>query len=721
METAEDTDVPPSRQKLVPGRLPPSPAAACVALVVALAACAGTSAPAPPDRAPPAAAERAGPATAPSVRVVPAAVAAEILRSDVAASAAAAAAAAAHGAERAAWVRALGRHGGDSAAEAAARYLADPTPEVCEEAAFAVGVSGSDRAAALLRRALLEAPVAAPAHVVAAAALGLADCSDDAAGDLLLDLARLPGAPEETLEAFFCHVRWRGRPWTGRPDAALLAWERHATPRGRACVGTLGRVSKDASLVDPLTRLSRDADAEVRRAAALGLADGRNATVRAPAEADRAFRAVAALAADTDPRVVAAACRAVASYDRDEAVLWLAERLGHADFNVRVAAAEGIGLRASRGAPAVARLRTAARDDASPSARYAAALALAAVDPAEGLAVADALLASGEAYVRQAGVEVLAKSPDDATPAPAAGAAVTDRLAALAASDPHVRVREAALGALAGRSGPSVDRCIADALAGSDPVLVSVAADAAAKDGRALHLPAIRGVFGRFPGTPGADAREGAVAALAAFGQPDDLAVVAGVAAADPDPGVRLAAASALAERAGAPPPPADADRRGAAAPRVPGGAPLLSRDVVLVLETSAGVLRIRLDAAAAPIHASHVAHLARQGFYDGLTWHRVVPDFVIQGGCPRGDGAGNAGVTLPLEPTRIPFERGTLGMPRSNHPDTGGCQLFVCHSRAPHLDVKYTAFGRVVEGIDVVDRIDVGAVIVRARVEEAR
>jgi peptidyl-prolyl cis-trans isomerase B (cyclophilin B) len=88
---------------------------------------------------------------------------------------------------------------------------------------------------------------------------------------------------------------------------------------------------------------------------------------------------------------------------------------------------------------------------------------------------------------------------------------------------------------------------------------------------------------------------------------------------------------------------------------------------VDLIVETDGGTMRIRLDAGAAPIHASHVAHLASRGFYDGLTFHRVVPDFVIQGGCPRGDGSGNAGVTLPLEQTRIPFEKGTLGMPRSS------------------------------------------------------
>jgi peptidyl-prolyl cis-trans isomerase B (cyclophilin B) len=152
-----------------------------------------------------------------------------------------------------------------------------------------------------------------------------------------------------------------------------------------------------------------------------------------------------------------------------------------------------------------------------------------------------------------------------------------------------------------------------------------------------------------------------------------------------------------------------------------PGGQPVFGPEAFLILETEAGRMKIRLFPDKAPLTCGHVAALARAGFYNGLTWHRVVPDFVIQGGCPRGDGSGNAGITLPLESTDVPFERGTLGMPRDSHPDTGGCQLFICHSRVPHLDVTYCAFGQVVEGLDVIDRIDVDSHIVSARVEGLR
>ncbi len=94
---------------------------------------------------------------------------------------------------------------------------------------------------------------------------------------------------------------------------------------------------------------------------------------------------------------------------------------------------------------------------------------------------------------------------------------------------------------------------------------------------------------------------------------------------------------------------------------------------------------------------------LAGQGFYDGLGFHRVVPDFVVQAGDPRGDGWGGPGYSIRDEANMLPFERGTLGMALSG-PHTGGSQFFVTLGRQPHLDGEYTAFGRVVEGLAILD-----------------
>jgi cyclophilin family peptidyl-prolyl cis-trans isomerase len=103
-------------------------------------------------------------------------------------------------------------------------------------------------------------------------------------------------------------------------------------------------------------------------------------------------------------------------------------------------------------------------------------------------------------------------------------------------------------------------------------------------------------------------------------------------------------------------------------------------------------------------------------GFYDGLPWHRVISNFVAQGGDPDGTGFGGAGYSLRAEINRRPFARGALGMPRSQGFDTGGGQLFFSHVPTPHLDGQYTVFGQIIRGADVIDRLERGDLILRAK-----
>ncbi len=109
------------------------------------------------------------------------------------------------------------------------------------------------------------------------------------------------------------------------------------------------------------------------------------------------------------------------------------------------------------------------------------------------------------------------------------------------------------------------------------------------------------------------------------------------------------------------------------------------------------------------PITVGNFVKLAKSGFYNGLTWHRVIPDFVIQGGCPTGTGTGGPGWTIPCEVTapKQHHERGVLSMAHAGR-NTGGSQFFVCHSRknTAHLDGNHTCFGIVTEGLDVIDAI---------------
>jgi cyclophilin family peptidyl-prolyl cis-trans isomerase/HEAT repeat protein len=125
-------------------------------------------------------------------------------------------------------------------------------------------------------------------------------------------------------------------------------------------------------------------------------------------------------------------------------------------------------------------------------------------------------------------------------------------------------------------------------------------------------------------------------------------------------------------------------------------------------IETRHGNLRLELECGIARLTCLNFLQLARQGFYDGQIFHRVVPDFVVQAGDPRGDGWGGPGYTIRDELSRTPFERGIIGM-ASSGPDTAGSQFFITLSRQPHLDGRYTAFGRVVRGEELLDRLAQG------------
>ena len=120
----------------------------------------------------------------------------------------------------------------------------------------------------------------------------------------------------------------------------------------------------------------------------------------------------------------------------------------------------------------------------------------------------------------------------------------------------------------------------------------------------------------------------------------------------------------------------------------------------------------LELDAKAAPLTVENFLKLVGEGFYDGLIFHRVIPGFMIQGGCPQGTGMGGPGWHIKGEfkqngfVNNIRHERGVLSMARSMMPNSAGSQFFVMHENAPHLDGGYAAFGRVIEGMETVDEI---------------
>ncbi len=125
-----------------------------------------------------------------------------------------------------------------------------------------------------------------------------------------------------------------------------------------------------------------------------------------------------------------------------------------------------------------------------------------------------------------------------------------------------------------------------------------------------------------------------------------------------------------------------------------------------LYLDLKDGRVVIEMRPDLAPRHVARIKELVRQGYYDGLTFHRVIDGFMAQTGDPRGDGTGGSGVKIPAEFSDEPYERGTLGMARSRDPDSADSQFFIMFRRSPSLDGKYTVWGKVIEGMEYVDKV---------------
>jgi peptidyl-prolyl cis-trans isomerase B (cyclophilin B) len=130
------------------------------------------------------------------------------------------------------------------------------------------------------------------------------------------------------------------------------------------------------------------------------------------------------------------------------------------------------------------------------------------------------------------------------------------------------------------------------------------------------------------------------------------------------------------------------------------------SPDSRAILRTSMGPMTIEFLHRQAPRTCEHFVRLVRRGFYDGLTFHRIIKGFMVQGGCPKGDGTGGPGQTIRAEFNETPHVKGVVSMARGNDPHSAGSQFFIVQGDARYLDSRYTAFARVVEGLDVLDRI---------------
>jgi cyclophilin family peptidyl-prolyl cis-trans isomerase/HEAT repeat protein len=292
--------------------------------------------------------------------------------------------------------------------------------------------------------------------------------------------------------------------------------------------------------------------------------------------------------------------------------------------------------------------------------------------------------------------------------------------------DEDVRVLPAVLEAIAKARGHDAGETLKRHLEHPDFAVRAAAAEGltalkATGQGEALAAAYRRALSDSEP-----EARVAAVAALAIQNDAKSAEVLREAAQSDPSRVVRERAGAALKALGKEAPPlgPEAVDRPGydyreALAPYdVGSGIPVYTPRAFV--HTRRGVIEIHLDVVEAPLTTASFMDLARRGFFNGLTFHRVEPGYVIQGGSPRGDSEGGPGYSLRCEIGQRPYGRGTVGMALAGK-DTGGSQFFITHVPTPQLDGSYTVFGWVVNGMEVVDQIRPGDVIERLEVWDGR
>lgn len=285
-------------------------------------------------------------------------------------------------------------------------------------------------------------------------------------------------------------------------------------------------------------------------------------------------------------------------------------------------------------------------------------------------------------------------------------------------NDSDQRVIAAVLPVIAALGPPDASEIMLARLKAEDPVVRAAAARALAQLRPTQGVTALAEAHRLAQRDQTYVARAAALVALAAYGT-KDATLVLNEALADTDWAVRVQAAALLQKID----PASDASTRIRPAPSQATPDQYLTPHLLnptvstqLLLETDRGTVQIELAVLDAPQTIENIATLARKGFYDGLTFHRVVPGFVVQTGDPRGDGEGGPGYTIRDELNDRSYVRGTVGM-ALDWEDTGGSQFFIAQSPQPHLDARYTVIGRVIAGMEIVDQIEQWDVLRRVRV----
>jgi cyclophilin family peptidyl-prolyl cis-trans isomerase/HEAT repeat protein len=605
---------------------------------------------------------------------------------------------------------AIGRVGLAEGSATLQPLLADPDPDVRQMAALGLGLLADKTSVTALTAALQDADP----HVRgrAAEALGLiGDTGSAAAVGQMVSAAVKNGAiasmaPDDD--------QWPKNPEADAVRLGLFALVRQKgyEPLAAAIQDPSGRISTwwpvayalqridDRRAIPALQQLATTPGRYTRAFAARGLGTLKDAA------SGPLLRSMLDQAKD-DPVISYSVVRALGQIGDPEGAgpiiaLLTAER---ADPNLRL---ESVSALAALGSEAALPLIEELLTDDWPTMRVAAIRATAAIDPQGFLTVLSGMEPDQHWAVRAAIADVLPAIPSDAT---------IDRLRAML-DDQDQRVVPAVIDGLTRLKAPGVEALVLAQLTSPDVGIRSAAARAIGALKPAGGPAALRDAY---KADAADDVRSAVLTSLASYGAAE-AADTLKAALADKDWALRLKAAGIL-KTLDPPVETAQAIRPAPGGPIAPYDSPELTNPKVsphAFIETAKGTIEIELSVLDAPQTAQNFMTLARKGYFNGLQIHRVVPNFVIQGGDPRGDGSGGPGYSIRDELNDRPYVRGTVGMALSE-PDTGGSQFFITHSPQPHLDAKYTVFGHVVSGMDVVDKIQQLDVIQRVRIWDGR
>lgn len=601
---------------------------------------------------------------------------------------------------------AMGRIGDVDATPVLLELLQDPDSLVARDAAFALGLLQDTAAMAPLRELVVNAPALQQHELHDEAMTAILKIGGPAARDILLEVLNpwasraATTAPPLTVEAGL-----RGA-WRLGPDApAAVMVEFVVSPLRHARLGALYSLARLRAPqgADALFDAINDPDPEIRAVAVRALTAAYADSVRL----DRSAMAtqVRGLVSDDDPHVRTNALRVLGTFHDSLFTPAVADRLADGDPNVRVQAVMTLAELGGSSAAAILRDHVNRRPFAVQ--RHA----LVGTARVEGLGALDLIadwLADASWMKRAAGSEALGHIPHDT---------VVPWLTYLT-QDEDPRVAAVALTSLTAIAPDTATVWSRQLIGHRDAVVRTLAADRLGTAANPADIPRLVSGFERALQDSIPDARIailGALGNIAERGLAERLAVEDQFLARFPrmnDYLVRRAAVERYPEAA---------RRWGPERPITTGQGledyrEIARRYVVpdagarrtLVMDTDRGRIVIDLFAREAPLTVRAFLQLVDQRLFDGKQFHRVVPNFVVQGGDPRGDGWGGPGFALRDEVNRNRYEVGTVGMALSG-PDTGGSQFFITHSPQPHLDGIYTVIGRVISGMDVVNLITQG------------